>query len=107
MKLPRPQERALTCRCVNADAIDNWLAGIMDRHGALSPISVAAQFLIERRNIISRLVENVPGAQLDAIDSATADKFAEDMEGCSNTSTSLLMHGIGGGWSCMATINVC
>lgn len=65
---------------LDAGAIDNWLAGIMHRHGALSPISVAAQFLIERRNIISRLVENVPGAQLDAIDHATSDKFAEDME---------------------------
>ena len=64
----------------DAKAIDNWLAGIISRHGALSPISVAAQFLIQKHNIISRLVENVPGAQLDAIDSATADKFAEYME---------------------------
>ena len=51
----------------------------MQRHGALSPISVAAQFLIERRNIIS-LVENAAGGQLGAIDSATADKLAEHME---------------------------
>jgi hypothetical protein len=65
---------------VDAEAIDNWLAGIMSRHGALSPVSVAAQFLIQIRNIISRLVETVPGAQLDAIDNAASDKFTEDME---------------------------
>jgi hypothetical protein len=64
---------------LDAKAIDNWVAGLMDRHGALSPISVAAQFLIEKHNIIT-LVENAPGAQLGAIDSATADKFAEHIE---------------------------
>jgi hypothetical protein len=67
-------------RMVDAEAINHWLTGIISRHGALSPISVAAQFLIERRNIIARLVENVPGAQLGAIDSVASDKFAEDME---------------------------
>ena len=40
---------------------------------------MAAQFLIQKYNIISRLFENVPG-DLDAIDHATSDKFAEDME---------------------------
>ena len=45
----------------DVNAIDNWFAGIISRHGALSPVSVAAQFLIQKRNIISRLVENVRG----------------------------------------------
>jgi hypothetical protein len=62
----------------DAKAIDNWLADLVHRHGALSPISVAAQFLVESRNIITHLVKNVPGAQL-AIGSATADKIAEDV----------------------------
>jgi len=62
----------------DAKAIDSWLADLVHRHGALSPISVAAQFLVESRNVITHLVENMPGAQL-AIGSATADKIAEDV----------------------------
>jgi hypothetical protein len=62
-----------------ASAVLEWVAGLAQRHGALAPVTAAAQFTMHQYLIVSKLMRYVDGAAADQISKGASDKFSKEM----------------------------
>jgi hypothetical protein len=70
---PNDQDNAIQ------SAVRGWIDGLIQKYGALSPATLAAQFLAHQYTIVKKLSQHVEGVASNAIDEEAKEKFTKEM----------------------------